>query len=155
MSSNDLDDSMSSSTIRILTGAAESADCPPSFSQVSSCCASFTCTASAGASRGLRESTCSCAWSERRLQLVAAVSCISPSCCKGILYTLKLPVGTLGHRPHPFRAHCRFPASHDKMDTQRQDQHERDERDEHDEDSLDECPRARCRNRTCFHCSHW
>src|SRR5579872_712506 len=103
MSSSELDDLISSSTIRILADSADSADCPPSSSQVSSCCSSSAC---AGDACPLRESPCISAASEDRLQLVVTVSRIPHSCYASMLYALKLEVGTLGHRSrhNPARA---------------------------------------------------
>src|SRR5690242_16436021 len=76
MASNEPDELMSLSTIRILTGLVKSPGRPPSSSQVSSCCASVTCTGGICALRGLAESPCFRDSSERRLQLVVTVSCI-------------------------------------------------------------------------------
>src|SRR5579863_8771304 len=76
MSSNESDEPISLSTIRILAGSVESSERPPSSSQVSSCCSSFACTADARVLRVLPESGCFRDPSESRLQLVVTVFCI-------------------------------------------------------------------------------
>src|SRR5689334_5445013 len=81
MASSEPDELMSLSTIKILTGLVQSSGRPPSSSQVSSCCASVTCTGGTCAPQGLAESPCSRDSSERRLQLVVSVSCILHPYC--------------------------------------------------------------------------
>src|SRR5579863_5191473 len=65
MSSKELDDLISSSTIRIRTGSVEGADCPPSFSQVATCCTALACKGIACLLRILQSAS--------RLQLVVTV----------------------------------------------------------------------------------
>src|SRR6185437_149496 len=97
MRSTELDDAISSSTIKILKDLMESADCPPSFSQVCSCWTASACTDGACPSRVLPKSACFCALSESRRQLVVTAS---------VIFTLlhvhairvKPEVGTPGHR---------------------------------------------------------
>src|SRR4029077_6676391 len=81
MSCNASDELISLSTIRILTGSVEGSGCPPSSSQVSSCCASLTCKGGTRAVRVLPKSACGRDPSESRLQLVVTVSCILHSYC--------------------------------------------------------------------------
>src|SRR6185312_1086523 len=103
MSSNEVDDSISSSTIKILRGAVGSADRPPSFSQLATCCASLTLTGGSCPPQALRASARFCGSSESRLQLVVAVSKVF-SAIENMSYVMALSSGSV--RSNRLRVHA-------------------------------------------------
>src|SRR6185312_13919082 len=98
MSSNEVDDSISSSTIKILRGAVGSADRPPSFSQLATCCASLTLTGGTCPPQAPRASAPFCGSSESRLQLLIAVSKCLPA-IENMSYVMALTLRIGSFRP--------------------------------------------------------